>query len=196
MFARGSRFIIAPSSPAGSYHPSSCSCSEAGGFQAGSATGMAATGCEPCANGYYSDTLGPRGCQPCPNNTYSTMTLDFRDFLKCPNSTSPRLYFPFVASSGSSDECFSVSVGATSCVSCPADKPYTLGPASPSKSSCRACPPEHYLDLPTKTCKKCSSACGRGFYQTSDCSETMPRFLTLSALNPNCFYYTSKPKPK
>lgn len=144
MFARNSKFIVSPSSPEGSYHPSSCTCSEAGGFEAGSATGMLGTGCQPCKDGYFSLPNSSSGCQPCPNNTYASISNDFRDFLKCPNASSPKLAFPTSTTSGSGDECFTVKVGATSCTPCPLDRPYTMAPATPSKSMCMACPTGHY----------------------------------------------------
>jgi hypothetical protein len=176
MFARGSSFIVAPSSPEGSYHPSSCSCSEAGGFESGSAVGMIGTGCTPCLDGYFSGPGSMDGCQPCPKNTYSTVTADLRDFLKCPNSTSPALHFPLQVSSRD-DSCFTVRIGATYCTSCPPDKPYTLASASSSKAMCRTCPPDQYLDPVTKICIKCIDACQKGFYQTSQCTDKTPRFV-------------------
>ena len=51
MIEREGKFVVVPSSPPGSYHPSSCSCSTAGGFEGSSGL----FGCTPCKDGFFSE---------------------------------------------------------------------------------------------------------------------------------------------
>ena len=46
IFERAGKFVTVPTSPSGSFHPTSCLCSEAGGFEGGSAVGL--FGCTAC----------------------------------------------------------------------------------------------------------------------------------------------------
>lgn len=155
LFERNGKFVYMPSSKEGSFHQSSCKCSEAGGFEG--AAGL--MGCTPCQDGYYASP-GMTKCMPCPNGTYSTMQKGLKDFLKCPNATSPRL--PLLVSlpaTSLSDGCNTVNAGATSCTQCPLARPYTLQTGSTSMDKCVQCPSEYYMDAVTKRCTKCRDAC-------------------------------------
>ena len=120
-------------------------------------------------------------CQACPNGTYSAMRKNVRDFLKCPNSTSPRLAVPSVIkeSCNISDGAF-ISVGAASCTKCPADKPYTWKTGSVSVNDCRPCPMDYYQEAVTKRCIPCRDPCALPtFYETVPCTLTTNRQCSL-----------------
>ena len=164
--------IITHGTRAGSYHPSQCSCSLAGGFEGGSATGL--VGCTPCLDGFYSQAGMPE-CLKCPNGTYSSRSTNLRNFYKCPNATSPRL--PVVAETDCTTK---MEAGAVSCTPCPQDRPYTLKDGSTSISYCRTCPVEHYLDAVTKKCTRCRSSCASpSYYESVACTQTTNRQCSL-----------------
>lgn len=121
-------------------------------------------------DGYYS-AAGMEACKPCPNGTYASVQRDLRDFLRCPNATSPRLALP----TGVAAACPStVESGAVSCRACPPDRPYTWTVASTDIGKCVPCPPEHYLDSATKKCVQCVAPCHTIFSANSFYYELVP----------------------
>jgi hypothetical protein len=51
IFRRNNQYMTVPTSAPGSFQPSSCSCSTAGGFDGDYSGGI--VGCVPCADGFY-----------------------------------------------------------------------------------------------------------------------------------------------
>lgn len=188
IFKRGSEYVTVPTSPAGSYQPSACSCKAAGGFDGDYSGGI--VGCVPCRDGFYSAPGMPQ-CEECPLGTYSTQSFGLRDYYVCPASDSPAIRFssryPW-KSAVSATQCTAprIVVGASYCTPCPPDRPYTWSKASTTVDACHRCMEGFYFDDFEKTCNKCRPKCDYPEeYETHECTEDSDRVCANCTMD-NC----------
>lgn len=186
-------YRIVPSMYAGgAAFPSQCSCADAGGFEGG-ADGL---GCRPCKNGWAApEGQSFSGCHLCPEGKYAARET-VQDLYRCPVSgVSPviRYYqndtvnpWPPLGSLLPGDPGCNVVVGATECKSC-ADpsRPHTKQNGSWYVENCTKCPSEHFFDVGSNTCKKCSAPCSGAnaiapnLFETRECTDDHDRFCSF-----------------
>lgn len=209
----GAASAVVPASNPGSWKVDQCSCSSAsigGGFEA-PRFGFAAFGCSPCPNGTFA-APGMASCSACPAGTYAAQYIVQATKPLLPDSFHSAIGGQAAAAQDSAvvevaGGLFAAVRGASSCTSCPADRPYTWASAQPPSSSssssssttnaqlpsslddCHACP-EGYFSLQsrwyagTEACRPCSKACNYPYeYETAPCTPRSDRQCSICALD-------------
>ncbi len=147
-------------------------------------------GCQPCENGFYAPPGATTRCLACPRGKYAAQTTGWVDYMKCPSSDSPRIAFVPGTSSvaAAPSSCVSsMSVGATTCTSCPANRPYTWSDRSKTVSDCKQCPEGQFFSSATSSCRACKAPCNRPyFYETVPCTEAVDRQCAACGLEGSC----------
>jgi hypothetical protein len=110
--------------------------------------------------------------------------------MKCPSSDSPRIAFVPGTSSvaAAPSSCVSsMSVGATTCMSCPVNCQYTWSDKSKTVNDCKQCPKGQFFSSATSSCRLCKAQCNRPyFYETVPCTETTDRQCAACGLEDSC----------
>ncbi len=154
--------VAVPWSPMASSRLSSCICSHAGGFELAPASGRGlGDWCIPCQAGKFAPA-GATSCEACVAGTFSEQqTREWSDAVACTADAIRR----------GTCEAHIVS-GATECVLCPSNRPYTRGTGgAASEDDCHPCPEEHFFSEADDVCVPCAPPCLEGQFEVNACTE-------------------------